>query len=327
MRDNPIQFAVVREDPRLEQDVFSRYPARRPLLIASGGCTALTLQALFPDAEFTLVDPNAAQIQHVKVKMHALREANPSLRNSLFNVESDDPEGLNECGNFESLFRGLRRMLHDLVLPYEGWRRFFTPSGGIDDIGTEIFGNPYWTVAFEMFFGDSLLETMFGPDATQHAEARSYPAYFRGVFERGLQRPDAIDNRFLQHVFLGHYMNRSACLPSYLAMPATTYRFRFVEGFLDDGVDLGAHDFVGLSNILDWMAPAAVDALLDKVAAEVRPGAVVMWRQLNNARDLAARLRPAFEFDDDWCRALQQRDRSLFYSSIHVGVRAGGASQ
>ena len=160
MRDNPIQFAVVREDPRLEQDVFSRYPARRPLLIASGGCTALTLQAIFPDAEFTLIDPNAAQIQHVKVKMHALQETNPALRNSLFNVESDDPEGLNECGNFESLFRGLRQMLHDLVLPYAGWRRFFMASGAIDDIHSEVFGNPYWPVAFELFFSDSLLEAI-----------------------------------------------------------------------------------------------------------------------------------------------------------------------
>ena len=324
MRDNPVQFAVVREDPRLDQEVLSRYPAKRPLLIASGGCTALTLQPLFPNAEFTLLDPNPAQLEHVRAKTDAVHCTAATLRNATFNVEHDDPEGLSECGNFESLFRGLRRLLHDLLLPYEGWRRYFTVPGALGDIQAVVFDHPYWPVAFDMYFGDALLEAMFGPDAIQHAEPGSYPAYFRSVFERGLQQEAAFDNPFLHHVFLGHYLNRPACLPDYLSLPAADYRFCFVHGFVDHEVDLSEHEFVGLSNILDWMAPAAVDALLDKVARELQPGSVVMWRQLNNERDLAARLRPAFDFDDSWCRSLQKRDRSLFYSSIHVGVRTTG---
>ena len=87
MRDNPIQFAVVREDPRLDQEVFSRYPAKRPFLIASGGCTALTLQPLFPDAVFTLLDPNPAQLEHVRAKRlpctaHPSRFATPPSTSS-----------------------------------------------------------------------------------------------------------------------------------------------------------------------------------------------------------------------------------------------------
>jgi S-adenosylmethionine-diacylglycerol 3-amino-3-carboxypropyl transferase len=187
-----------------------------------------------------------------------------------------------------------------------------------------VFDHPYWPVVFEMYLGDPLLEAMFGPDATQHAEPRSYPGYFRNVFECGLERDTAFDNPFLHHVFLGHYLDRPACLPGYLSMPAADYRFRFVEGYVDDEVDLGEYDFIGLSNILDWMVPTAVDTLLDKVARELQPGSVIMWRQLNNKRDLAARLRQTLDFDDSWCRSLQERDRSLFYSSIHVGVRAGG---
>jgi S-adenosylmethionine-diacylglycerol 3-amino-3-carboxypropyl transferase len=293
-------------------------------MIASGGCTALTLQAIFPGAEFTLLDPNPAQLNHVRAKMDAVHNTSVTLRNADFNVEHDDSRSLSECGNFESLFRGLRRLLHDLVLPYEGWRRYFTVPGALGEIQATVFDHPYWPVVFEMYFGDPLLEAMFGPDATQHAEPRSYPGYFRNVFERGLERDTAIDNPFLHHVFLGHYLDRPACLPGYLSMPAADYRFRFVEGYVDDEVDLGEYDFIGLSNILDWMAPAAVHTLLDKVARELQPGSVVMWRQLNNKRDLAARLRQTLDFDDSWCRSLQARDRSLFYSSIHVGVRAGG---
>ena len=62
---------------------------------------------------------------------------------------------------------------------------------------------------------------------------------------------------------------------------------------------------------------------MHKVLSETSPGAVVMWRQLNNRRDLAAHLRPTFRFDATWERSLWEADRSLFYSSVHVGVRDG----
>jgi len=327
MRDNPIQFAVVREDHLIEQEVLSRYPAKRPFMIASGGCSALTLQAIFPDAEFTLLDPNPAQLDHVRAKMNAMHNASGTQRNADFNIEHSDPMGLSECGNFESLFRGLRVFLHDLVLPYQGWRRYFSKPGAIRDIRKTVFDHPYWAAAFEMYFCDPLLEAMFGPDATQHAEPRSYPGYFRAVFERGLELDTAFDNSFLHHVFLGHYLDRPACLPGYLSMQPADYRFHFEKGYVDDTVDLGAHEFVGLSNIFDWMAPASVDLLLEKVSRELQPGTVIMWRQLNNRRDLESRLRHAFDFDPAWCRSLQERDRSLFYTSIHVGVRAAGGKR
>jgi hypothetical protein len=48
MRDNPVQFAFVREDPEIEASLVRRDHSGSALLIASGGCTALSLQALFP---------------------------------------------------------------------------------------------------------------------------------------------------------------------------------------------------------------------------------------------------------------------------------------
>lgn len=321
MQDNPIQFAVVREDPLLEARVLRRHPARRLLLIASGGCTALTLASVRPDLKITLLDPNPSQLDLVKRKIRSLANGDRLDRNRMFNVDNSDPGGLSECGNFESLFRGLRSFLAEFVLPSDEMRRLFCEPGALADVSERLFAHPYWPVAFDLFFAEPLLNTMFGPDATQYAEPDSYPAYFRGLFERGLTRGDAMDNRFLHHVLLGCYLDRPACLPEFLTDPPDRFAFGFHHGTIDEQVNLSDYDFIGLSNIMDWMAPTDVERLMGKVLAETGPGTVVMWRQLNNRRDLAAHLRPAFRFDAAWDRALWEQDRSLFYSSVHVGLR------
>src|SRR5690349_17004226 len=72
MELNPVKFAVVREDPLVEDALVRRFGARRVLLIASGGCTALSLRALHPELELTLLDPNPAQLERVERKAAAL---------------------------------------------------------------------------------------------------------------------------------------------------------------------------------------------------------------------------------------------------------------
>ncbi|MBK6580806.1 MAG: DUF3419 family protein [Sandaracinaceae bacterium] len=318
---NRLQFAVTREDPNVELEVLARFPRSRLLLIASGGCTALTLRAVMPDAHITLVDANPEQLAHVDRKLAALRDLRGADRLRAFNVGApSDPAGLSECGNFESLFRGLRGFVHDFVLPGEAWLRFF--GEGAFDVAElhAAFASAYWPVAFQLFFSDALLNTMFGPDATQHAVPGSYPGYFQELLERGLLRDDARNNPFLQHIFLGHYMDREACVPPFLQRPVAPSFERF-HGFVEDVPNLHEHDFVNLSNILDWTAPAGVTRLCTLLADRLAPGAVVLWRQLNHARDIEACFGERFTFHPELGAQLQRRDRSLFYSSIHVGVR------
>ncbi len=328
--DNPLQFAVVREDPRVELEVLARLPRRRLLLIASGGCTALALAPRLPQAEITLLDPNPAQLAHVQDKLRKLEDLEGEALRRLFSVGVgvSTAGGLSERGNFESLFRGLRRFLHDLVAPREAWVQFFHGRGDPAAFTRQVFESRYWPVAFELFFSDALLVAMFGPDAVQHAAPGSYPGYFRRRLEDGLTRQDARDNPFLQHIFLGAYAEHSP--PDFLRAPLLAApagsrlrdRFRWIEGDLG-AVDFADYDFIGLSNVLDWMAPEAVSALLERLRA-APPGAVVLWRQLNNGRDLEAQLADTFDFERAWAADLHARDRSLFYSSLHLGVRREG---
>ncbi|MGQ0801103.1 MAG: DUF3419 family protein [Pseudomarimonas sp.] len=319
-----LQFAVVREDPRIELEVLARFPCQRLLLVTSGGCTALALRAAYPRVGITLVDPNAEQFSHLDRKRRALGELRGDALKQAFNIGCSDSNGLSESGNFEALFRGLRRFLHDFVAPYDTWSRVFSDPDQAPEIVSKALCNPYWPVAFQLYFSDTLLNTMFGVDATQHATPGSYPSYFQALIERGLQRDDAHNNPFLHHIFLGHYVDRNDCLPVFLQnLPSSPgeVEFNYVHGLLEEVADLGEHDFVDLSNILDWSKPEDVAGLCAHLAEVLRPGAVVLWRQLNNWRDIEANFNGSFTFDAAFGQALQARDQSLFYSSIHIGVR------
>ena len=321
MRDNKVQFAVVREDPMVEAELVRLTKASNALLIASGGCTALTLQALFSDLHITLVDFNPAQLERVREKMSTLRDVNTATRHRRFNIGTSDPKGLNQSGNFESLFRGLREFIFDFVVDEAEIRRLFEEEGRLADVSEILFSNKYWSVAFDLYFSDSLLNAMFGPDATQHAETGSYPRYFQTLFEKGLTSAAAFDNYFLHHVFLGYYLQRPASLPYYLLAPPVDYCFQMVDGTLDQVPKLQHFDIVSLSNIMDWMPLAEITALINYLQNEMKSGASVLYRQLNNYTDLSTYFGDAFEFDAALGIQFQESERSLFYSSVHVGKR------
>lgn len=297
----------------MEEAVLRRANAKRALLIASGGCTALSLASRLPDLEITLVDPNGAQLDHVRAKIAALAEPIDLRR---FNVGDRDPLGLNACGNFESLFRTLRELIWDLVLPEEEWHAFFAQP----EVRTlaQIFENRYWPVAFELALADAFLHAMFGPAATQHAIPGSYPSYFRKLFERGLCASGASDNYFLHHVFCGCYLPHA--LPIYLSSPPHAPSFEMIHGTLADVRDLERFDLVSLSNITDWMAPNDIAALARTLRDGLRKSARVLFRQLNNDTDLPA-LFPDLHFDRALGKRLLASDRSLFYSSIALAKR------
>ena len=321
MRDNPIQFAVVREDARIERALVERHRPERIMLIASGGCTALTLRALYPELNLTLVDPNQAQLALVDRKLDALAGPVDEARWARFNVGHDDPAGLSQSGNFESLFRGLRGFVESMVAPADEIAQLFEPTADRAAIAQRAFASRYWPAAFEMFFCDALLEAMFGPDATQHAPRGSYPDYFRRIFERGLLRDDAPQNPFLHHVFLGQYLPDPACLPFFLTAPGPKNGLDSRLGLMQTVDDFHRFHLVSLSNILDWMAPTEVKALIEKLSADLQPGAVVVYRQLNNDRDLTALFGPDFSFDERLSARLHADDRSVFYSSLHIGTK------
>ncbi len=310
-----LQFAVVREDPRLEAGIVHDRQPRRILLVASGGCTALHLRAQFPALDIVLVEPNPAQLAHVQRKLDALAKPDSAL----FNVGNEAPDGLHECGNFERLFRLFRAVLDLFVVPLaERRRRCADPQADWRDV----IENPYWPVAFATAFSDEMLLAMFGRAAIQHARPGSYPGYFRQRLELGLVAADRATNPWLHHVLLGQYLEDRGAWPPFLQEPPRDRRpFPTLPCDLLRVASFAEFDFVHLSNVLDWMDDGACRTLAKRLGHELRPGAAVLWRQLNDPRDLVGCFGEAFTFDAARDAALAARERSLFYDQVHLALR------
>ena len=325
MTQMPIQFAVVREDPRVESWVVRQYDARRVLLIASGGCSALSLLHWHPELALTLVDPNMAQIHHVRAKVEALQSGRHDAIARRFNVSTSDHQGLSQCGMFERLFDAFRSFLHVFVADRRCIETWFDAAKG-PSRAASAFVSTYWPIAFELHFSDVLLEAVFGPAATQHAEPGSYARYFQTRLEEALMQPDAHENYFLHHIFLGHYLSEHPppFLQSTSAGSRATHALEYIHGALSDVHDLSHFDLIHLSNIFDWMGHEEAQALISHLCARVRPGARILWRQLNNRINRCAMVSPSFTCDPHVDAMLLAMERSYFYEQVHMAVRTEG---
>jgi S-adenosylmethionine-diacylglycerol 3-amino-3-carboxypropyl transferase len=149
---------------------------------------------------------------------------------------------------------------------------------------------------------------MFGPDATRHASA-PYPPYFQRAFERGLSAPGANENPWLEHVLLQRYEHPSPFLTCGARLDVT-WRL----GSLPDVPSLSRFQVVSLSNVFDWSDEPLVRAWARALSA-LKPGALVVWRQLNNQRDWT----PLFEgFEASADSTLVDDERALFYERVTV---------
>ena len=69
------------------------------------------------------------------------------------------------------------------------------------------------------------------------------------------------------------------------------------------------------------MATEDVEQLAQKLAKEMKSGSIILYRQLNNERDIEGMLGDVFTFNAQRNQDIHANDRSLFYSSIHAGIR------
>lgn len=319
MLNSKVKFAVVREDPMTEISVIEGIPeCERILLVASGGCSALTIQTMFPKLDICLFDLNSAQIDLVERKLWHLKNIeNKSAFKKIFNIEDDGRDGLNACGQFESLFHCFTHFLEQFVVSRNELEQGL--RGASQAFIAKIIENPYWPISFELVFHENLLTTMFGPAAVQHAPKGSYATYFQHVIESGLKRLSSGSNYFLHHFFLGKYWEKD--IPIYLqkTFPKDAVFTSFLLP-LYQIPDLETYDLISLSNILDWCDQQQINEISNALNARCKPGASILYRQLNNQKDLHPFFHK-FKFDKTTSEQLLNKDRSLFYNRIWVGKK------
>ncbi|MBK6519402.1 MAG: DUF3419 family protein [Polyangiaceae bacterium] len=309
-------YAVIREDPRLEGDLIYRVQAKRVLCVASGGCVALSLASRFPQVAVTAFDTNAAQLAHMKAKAEA------TLRRDLgaLNVENAASAGLNQCGDFERVFRLLRAFFEEFIASHHELLAFFIRARSLPELDAMVrrwTTSRYWRAAFHACFEEVLVETTLGKPP-RWAQNGTHQGYFQKAFERGFRRDAAPENPFLQHVFLGGY--RRECAPHYIRhggrLDVTP-----VHGTLLEVPELERFDVVSLGNLLDGMEDAEIATWARALKQALAPGSALLIRQMNSTQKLRPFFEPEFRFDDHIGRSYALRDRSLLYNRFEVGFR------
>jgi len=306
-----IKFAAVREDPIIEKNIIENFKLSNVLMIASGGCTALSLKSYFPEINCTLFDFNTYQIMHVKNKIVKLKKEDISHFKETFNIGYKNKNGLNNLGEFESLFRSFKNFILEFITTEEEIHNIMLGKVSPNNL----LSNKYWNLAFDLYFSDPMLLTMFGPDAIQHADPGSYPRYFQKVFEKGLSSPNITENYFMHHIFCGSYIDRKNAIPYYLEKKPENMEFDFIQDSLLNIEDVNKYDLVSLSNIFDWMDEDGVIEHLKYLGYHLKKGAIVLFRQLNNSKSYPME---AFKHHNALEEELLRKDKSLFYNKINI---------
>ena len=305
----PLAFAQVREDPRVELRLLDTNAS--VILVASGGCTAAALAAAGA-ARLHLVDPNPAQIALARLKLELLK--------------IDPPERMALLGHTPMLAREarLRETLDRLDLQLEE----LGPAETVVELGPDQAGR-YERLfarlrealeihsldeAFDRVMALPILVRLFGGRATAN-RVQPFARHFARRTRGALGQPDAARNPYLAQVLDGCFLNGNVTpwleAPRRSHLPLVTHE----TAPMAEALCGRRADMVHLSNILDWLAPPEAADTLDRAWRALRPGGVVVIRQLNSTlriRELDGR----FVWSDSpvW-------DRSYFYRAHHIGVK------
>ena len=345
----PVAFAQVREDPLLDGRVLDLCgDGARVLMVASGGCTAAALAARGGAVELHLVDPNPAQLALARLKLALVAEATPAERLRLMGHEPlPPPERLREieerlgrlslaadslgppedvarlgpdhAGRYECLFAALRQALVEHRQALDDLVRLDDAAEQSRRVAPATALGAALDAAFETVFALPNLVSLFGEEATRNPR-EPFASHFASHLRRVLAHRPAAGNPFLSQLLLGRFapgaVHAWLAAPSPAAMPA----LRFTAGTMDQALErhTDAYDYVHLSNILDWLSPAAAGRTLQRAWNALAPGGRVLIRQLNSSLDIRA-LGPAFRWDADASERFLLDDRSFFYRSLHLG--------
>ena len=349
-----LSFSQVREDPETDLRVVERLATMldrplRVLLVASGGCTALSLLSHPSIAHIDAVDVNPAQLHLVELRRSAiatlriseqfellgitpassiqrlerykrLRSALPFESQVFWDERLDQIAfGVNRIGKFEQLFRQLSAQAKAL-----GLDPLHQPKSSIE--------HPQWDALFESVFERSVLIESFGEAAVNYSMDRSFGQHFADVFAQALVRFSPLENYFLTQVWDDRYAYGADGLPCYLQ---ADYQSKILNlGLNRLHLHLGSfpelmvtlsmsqpYDLIQFSNISDWMPIPELKTLLKNASQCLTSGGALIGRRLNGDHHLGDLMDLFIKVDRSFSHSLQTLDRSFFYSEIVVGYR------
>jgi S-adenosylmethionine:diacylglycerol 3-amino-3-carboxypropyl transferase len=97
--------------------------------------------------------------------------------------------------------------------------------------------------------------------------------------------------------------------------------YRFLNLLAGNVESYAEYDFVGLSNIFDWSEDQQIAKLARKLSNELSSGSIILFRQLNSHKNFRKYFSAKIVWEDSLINRLHKEDRSLFYQSLHLGIK------
>lgn len=346
----PIAFAQVREDPLIDREIVRRIPHPPQILMIGSGGETVALLASERVARIDVVDANPAQLDLCRLKLRLLQHDAPDQRKRLlgyasmpaterrhalelhlasWNATLDQlgpptrlaTEGPDHCGRYEVLFQQLRRQLTDVQAPLEALLQLRDPDEQARRAGEGTRLGSRLAEAFAETMALDNLVRLFGSAATANRR-QPFASHFFQQTQVTLATLPAADNPFLHQVLRGRFPPTVwpwLETPSPSSLPPIAWIPQPMAPSLRACRD-AAYDFIHLSNILDWIAPAAAEQVLADAHRCLKPGGFVLIRQLNSRlpiRELSSQL--VWQRDD--AARLHAGDRSFFYRALHLATK------
>ncbi len=346
----PYGFGVSQEDDRIDARLLGPLDAARVVCVASGGEVPLGLAAR--GAQVTAVDLDPAQLHLTALKWATTLALEPADGARFLGYASADPGarrrwypavrahlapaaaaywdaapavvagGAVRAGRFE---RYLARAI-GLLRPVwgRGLARLCAADSAAEAAAAyqDAVERPWLRLAFQVAFHPRIYggRGISRAALAQRTDAEPLGAQALRWFRAWCTATPVADNWMLQ-LFLGGGLRDPERGPDFLR-PAGVRALRAAPPPVLVQADLRAHlaasppfDAVHLSNLGDWLAPAAWDDLLGAVAARSNPRARLLWRELQGERSGAA-LGPAWVLDRAAGQEARATDRFPFYRLV-----------
>lgn len=345
----PLAFAQVREDPAIDVASVRRLGRRADILmIGSGGCTACVLATEPAVASLHIVDFNRAQLALVRMKLRMLATLAPAQRLQLLghaSLASDrraewlrqtcDLLGLardsigpldlaaeygpDNIGRYEWLFARVRFALQEFAAELRSLLTLSDTEEQSHRVAADTVLGGALDTALESVMSLENLRALFGDLATANRR-QPFSRHFAERIREALATFAAATNPYLWQMLLGEFPSGNPF--PWLQLPSAAFLdppIRYTHGTMEETLAAepsARYDVVHLSNILDWLEPATAEQVLRNSARLLRPGGLVLIRQLNSTlpvRGLAGQLQWIETTD------LHRADRSFFYRELHLG--------
>lgn len=353
---NDLHFAQIREDSWVEREVANSERPQRIAVIASGGCTALSLLDDSVD-EVLAIDASPAQCALVELRKAAIRRLDlqgylafvgeeecsrrlqtwaliapelPSYAKEYWEARLDAIRtGVQQSGTTERFYRfvssHLRTLLGGEVLhallnapSIEAQRALFARH----------FERDVTQAVLRVLLAKSTHLLFFPAFMFDKAQEHDFAAFFAKQFEREVCARPLRGNYFLSQLFFGRYLvDDPRGVPPYLTEVGYAAAKRNLHKLRLSGAPLHAAlerergvDAFFVSNVFDWCNSELMESTCASMLSSARPGATLLYRNMLSESALPSCLTQRFTRDETRSRLLHEQDRSILYRGLSIGT-------